>query len=96
MSPVLVIELLFYAIFAAIIIIDWHDRHSWIMPVLPMITLWQDLENNHVNLAGKIIAQILASVFTLRFALTGYILLIIYHIWHFLSKGFMKIFKKHN
>lgn len=92
---VLTIELLFYAIFAAIIIIDWKDRHSWMMPVLPMITLWQDLEEHHVNLAGKIISQILASVFTLRFALTGYILLIVYHTWHFLSNGFIRIFKKH-
>ena len=94
-SVVLAIEILIYLVFAIIISFHLSEKHEWNMPLEPMIMLWDDCEAHNVNVVGKIIAQILAAVFTVRFAMVGYVMLGIYYFGKYFKKGFIWLFKKH-
>lgn len=94
-SYMLAVELLIYLAFAIIISFHIADKHEWHMPLDPMIHLWDDCEAHNVNIVGKILAQLLATVFTVRFALVGYIMLGIYYFGVGFKKGFIWLFSKH-
>jgi hypothetical protein len=94
-SYVLALELLIYFAFAIIISFHLADKHQWHMPFEPIIHLWTDCESHNINIVGKILAQLLATVFTVRFALVGYIMLGIYYFGVGVKHLFIWLFSKH-
>ena len=93
-SFVLALEIITYIVFAVIIAFHLADKHEWNMPLEPIIHLWDDCEAHNVNLVGKILAQILAAVFTIRFALVGYVSLGVYYFGKYFKRGFIWLFKR--
>jgi hypothetical protein len=94
-SNILAIEILLYLAFAIIISFHIADKHQWYMPLEPIINLWRDCQSHNVNIVGKLLAQLLATVFTVRFALIGYIILGMYYFGVGFKRAFIWLFSKH-
>lgn len=94
MSFMLAIEITVWTALFMVISFHLKDKHSWLTPIEPIVDLWKDGDMNQINMAGKIFMQIVASFFTIRFLVSGYILIAIYHFGVICKKFFIKLFKK--
>lgn len=90
----LAVEIAVYFAFAIVISFHLAEKHSWKMPLEPIFSLWADSNACNINMAGKILAQVVASFFTVRFAMVGFVMLGIYYFSKAAKTAFIWLFKK--